>query len=158
MSHVSLFSHIDKVTRWLLWWKKVRCFSDKNRGVRAKIKRKRCSKFRFSQVGPGRRHIGCNIYRVTHDLLASSHNFLGSAHDLFIVSHRLLVRVHKFLVSSDRISIQLNQKILGNGQNITGTHKKKYGNQPINRGKSCNTHSGVRVGRIVHQMLSNFKN
>ena len=53
-------------------------------------------------------------YRVSHDLLVSSHN--SSSHDLFIASHRFLVRSHNLLVSSDWISIQLDQNILGNGE------------------------------------------
>ena len=62
----------------------------------------------------------------------------------FIVSHRFLVRSHNLLVFFDWLSIQLHQKILGNGQKIGGTHQKQYenppkidGNQPINRGKPC---------------------
>ena len=54
-------------------------------------------------------------YRVSHDLLVSSHDFLMRSHDFLIVSHRFLVRSRNLLVFSDWISIQLDQKNLGNG-------------------------------------------
>ena len=62
----------------------------------------------------------CIVYRVSNDLLVSSHDFLVRSHDFFIVSHRFLVRSHNLLVFSDWISVQLDPKILGNGQKIMG--------------------------------------
>ena len=80
------------------------------------------------------------LYRVSQDLLVSSYDFLVRSHDFLIVSHRFLVRSHNAL------DIRLDKKNLENDQIIVGTHKKKYGNppkidgnQPINRGKPCNT-------------------
>ena len=62
---------------------------------------------------------------------------------------------------SDWISIQLDQKILGNGQKIVRTHKKNgilpkiYKNQTINRGKPCISNeilSFVRLTELCQEL------